>query len=92
MHSLSGQQQVLVRKEDIGFMSAKGVNRDFGHKGRNYSIWLYKGGVQCGDVWERVVFRKKLQDNGEPYIGNPLQNTYRSNDKAAGLDPLPCKR
>ena len=84
--SLRGQNR-FFRKEDIGFMSTKGVNRQFGHNGQNYSIWLYKGGVQCHHGWVRVIFRKKLQPNGEPYKGNPMQNIYRSNEKAADLNP-----
>lgn len=89
MHALSGNNK-FFRKEDIGFMSAKGVNKDFGHKGQNYSIWLYKGGVNCHDVWERVIFKKELQDDGKPMIGNPLQNVDKVN-KAPGLDPMPKK-
>jgi len=51
----------LYRKEDIGFMSAKGVNKKHGHKGRNYSIFKYKGGVNCYHRWERRVYKKKLK-------------------------------
>ncbi len=74
IHKISGQKQYF-RKEDIHFMSFKGVNKSHGHKGLNYSIWLYKGGVNCKDIWERVIFKKKLQDDGTPFVGNALQNT-----------------
>jgi len=65
----------LYRKEDIGFMSARGVNKKFGHKGRNYSIFKYKGGVNCYHRWERRIYKKKLKKDGEPYGGNALQGT-----------------
>ena len=87
MHALSGNKK-FFRKEDIGFMSAKGVNKEFGHNNQNYSIWKFKGGVNCHDVWERVVFKKQLQDDGKPLVGNPLQNVSVVKS-APGLDPLP---
>jgi len=67
-------------------MSAKGVNKEFGHKGRNYSIWDWKGGVYCHHLWERVIFKKKTQDNGKPFIGNPLQNIEKEVKKAKGVE------
>ena len=65
----------LYRKEDIGFMSAKGVNKKFGHKGRNYSIFKWKGGVNCYHRWERRIYKKKLKKDGEPYGGDALRGT-----------------
>jgi len=69
----------LYRKEDIGMMSARGVNKKFGHKGRNYSLFLYKGGPNCYHRWERRVYKKKLKKDGEPYGGNALQGTNFKN-------------
>jgi len=68
-------QGKLYRKEDIGMMSARGVNKSFGHKGRNYSLFKYKGGVNCYHRWERRIYKKKLKKNGEPYGGNALRGT-----------------
>ena len=65
----------LYRKEDIGMMSARGVNKKFGHKGKNYSLFKYKGGVNCYHRWERRIYKKKLKKNGEPYAGNALKGT-----------------
>lgn len=65
----------LYRKEDIGMMSARGVNKKFGHKGRNYSIFKWKGGVNCYHRWERRIYKKKLKKDGEPWGGNALQGT-----------------
>jgi len=68
-------QGKLYRKEDIGMMSARGVNKSFGHKGRNYSLFKYKGGVNCYQRWERRIYKKKLNKNGEPYGGDALRGT-----------------
>ena len=65
----------LYRKEDIGFMSAQGVNKSHGHKGRNYSIFKYKGGVNCHHRWERRIYKKKLKKDGTPYGGDALKGT-----------------
>ena len=69
----------IYRKEDIGFMSAQGVNKKHGHKGSNYSIFKYKGGVNCYHRWERRVYKKKLKKDGETYGGNALQGTNFKN-------------
>ena len=37
------KKKMLYRKEDIGMMSARGVNKSFGHKGRNYSLFQVQG-------------------------------------------------
>lgn len=68
-------QKKLYRKEDIGQMSARGVNKSFGHKGRNYSLFKYKGGVNCYHRWERRIYKKKMKQNGEPYGGDALRGT-----------------
>ena len=68
-------QDKLYRKEDIGFLSARGVNKKFGHKGRNYSIFKYKGGVNCYHRWERRIYKKKITKKGEPWGGNALAGT-----------------
>ena len=65
----------LYRKEDIGMMSARGVNKKFGHKGKNYSLFKYKGGVNCYHRWERRIYKKKLNKKGEPYGGDALRGT-----------------
>jgi hypothetical protein len=68
-------QGKLYRKEDIGMMSARGVNKSFGHKGRNYSLFKWKGGVNCYHRWERRIYKKKIKKNGEPYGGDALRGT-----------------
>jgi hypothetical protein len=68
-------KKMLYRKEDIGMMSARGVNKSFGHKGRNYSLFKYKGGVNCYHRWERRIYKKKLKKDGTEWGGNALQGT-----------------
>lgn len=74
MISLSEQGKVF-RKEDIDKMSADGVNGEFAHSGGKYDIFLYGGGVNCYHRWERRIYKKRLQEDGEPYGGNAMQNT-----------------
>lgn len=68
-------KKMLYRKEDIGQMSARGVNKKFGHKGRNYSLFKYKGGVNCYHRWERRIYKKRLKKDGTEWGGNALQGT-----------------
>ena len=62
MELLTGQNLVF-RKEDINMMSFRGVNKELGHKGQNYSLFKYKGGVNCHHYWELKVYKKKVSDN-----------------------------
>ena len=50
---------VVYRKEDIDKASENGVNNQFGHNGQNYSLFRYKGGVQCGHFWQEELYRFK---------------------------------
>ena len=56
-------QNLVFRKEDINTMSFRGVNKELGHKGQNYSLFKYKGGVNCHHYWEMKVYKKKVSDN-----------------------------
>lgn len=58
----------IYRKEDI--IAMKGVNREHGHNMQPYSIWLWKGGVNCTHVWERRIYVKKSKLDGTPWGGN----------------------
>jgi len=46
----------VYRKEDILRMESQGINKDHGHNGQPYSIWLYKGGVNCHHKWLRQTY------------------------------------
>jgi hypothetical protein len=62
----------VYRYEDLTAMSAdtNELNPKMGHNGSSYSVWLYKGSVNCKHYWERrVYFRKRekgrfIADNG----------------------------
>lgn len=58
MESLTSKK-VVFRKEDINMMSFRGVNKELGHKGRNYSLLKFKGGKNCFHYWELRVYRKR---------------------------------
>ena len=50
----------VYRKEDIELAGSKVVNAGLGLKGADtYSIWLYKGGVNCKHFWLRKIYLRK---------------------------------
>ena len=54
-------KDIVYRLEDINQMSFRGVNKELGNKGRNYSLFKYKGGKNCHHFWEKRVYKKKTQ-------------------------------
>jgi predicted transcriptional regulator len=44
----------VYSKEDIDEMEVRGINQQLGHEGQPYSIWNYKGGVNCFHYWSAV--------------------------------------
>lgn len=69
----------LYRKEDIIRMGESGVNKKHGHKNQPYSIFRFKGGVNCYHRWERRIYKKRLKANGEPWGGDALFGTRFKN-------------
>lgn len=50
----------VYRKEDIELAETKIVNAGLGLKGADtYSIWLYKGGVNCKHFWQRQIYLRR---------------------------------
>lgn len=50
----------VYRYEDLKAAENKVVNAGFGKGGSNtYSIWKYKGGVNCKHYWQRVIYLKR---------------------------------
>ena len=66
----------VYRKEDVEGLSSKGGAEA---QGQPYSVWLHKGGANCHHAWERRVYRKKLNKDGEVWGGGPLQGTTKVN-------------
>ena len=56
---------VVYRREDIVKMGEDGINGQFAPSGKsNYSIWKYKGGVNCHHQWYRLTYRRR-QEKGK---------------------------
>jgi hypothetical protein len=79
---------VVYRKEDIDQASFSGVNNSFGHKGENYSLFKYKGGVNCGHVWNENLYRLKTKTDGTPYVDKALSSSEEV-DSISGYNPNP---
>lgn len=79
---------VVYRKEDIDMASFQGVNNTFGHEGQNYSLFEYKGGVNCGHYWSENLYRLKSKTDGTPYIDKALSSSEQV-DSIPGYNPTP---
>ena len=88
---------VVYRKEDIDKASYEGVNNNFGHKGQDYSLFEFKGGIYCGHFWQEELYRMK--DKTETYISrgtevDSIPNSYQPKGKEytdAGEAPIDMK-
>lgn len=58
-------RNMVYRIEDIDDASDKGVNKKFGHKGKPYNLFRFKGGVNCGHYWSQQLYRLKKKTNGK---------------------------
>jgi len=79
---------VVYRKEDIDEASFRGVNNKFGHKGMNYSLWLYAGGKYCHHYWKENLYRLKTKTDGTPYKDKALSSSEEV-EKIQGYNPNP---
>jgi len=79
---------VVYRKEDIDQASFQGVNIEFGHNGQNYSLFKYKGGPNCGHVFNENLYRLKTKTDGTPYVDKALSSSEQV-DSIAGYNPNP---
>ena len=65
---------VVYRYEDIIRMGDSGVNGEFAAAGEStYSIFLYKGGVNCHHNWTRQIYMRK-RDGGKFLPNKGLKN------------------
>lgn len=70
----ASKANLVYRYEDITKMDGK-ENTSFAPMGSNtYSIWLYKGGVNCKHVWERRVYFRK-REKGRFLADKGLKNS-----------------
>lgn len=81
----------VYRKEDIIAMDNEAVNKGWGPNGADkYSIWLYKGGGNCGHEWTRVVYFRKRNAQGEFLPNKGLTNDKKVTEaeaKSIGFTP-----
>jgi len=80
---------VVYRKEDIDMASFQGVNNSFGHKGQNYSLFRFKGGVNCGHVWSEQLYRLKKKKDGSYYEDKSLSSSAEVNNIPKSYTPNP---
>ena len=71
---------VVYRKEDIDQASFQGVNNSLGHKGQNYSLFKYKGGVNCRHFWNENLYRLKKKTDGTYYEDKSLASSEEVNN------------
>ena len=80
---------VVYRKEDIDQASFSGVNKSFGHKGQNYSLFKYKGGVNCGHFWSENLYRLKKKTDGTYREDKSLSSSEEVNSIPKSYKPNP---
>jgi len=69
----------LYRKEDIIRMGEIPVNAGFGIDGADtYSIWKYKGSVNCKHKWTRVTFKSKSKSIDTKSPNAPKTSTNKA--------------
>jgi hypothetical protein len=74
---------VVYRREDIDTMGDQGINGQFAPSGTStYSIWKYKGGVNCHHQWYRLSYMRKRKGNGGAFL--PLS----PEEKAKGIKDI----
>jgi hypothetical protein len=82
------EKGVVYRKEDIDQASFQGVNKKFGHKGGNYSLWLYLGGKYCHHFWKENLYRLKKKTDGT-YREDKALSSSEQVDSITGYNPKP---
>lgn len=88
---------IIYRREDIIAMGDAGVNGQFAPQGEStYSIWKYKGGVNCHHRWERLTFKRKQvkgkflpKQPGETGDNRNLENYNEVSNKSADKAGVP---
>ena len=80
-------QGTVYRIEDIDKASREGVNKQFGHKGRKYDLFRFKGGVYCTHAFAAVLYR--LKANTELVEGQPLEDYKKVSSIPKTYEPKP---
>jgi len=79
----------VFRKEDISMMSFRGLNKELGHKGQRYSLFKYKGGVNCQHKFMLNVYKKKVKQGDKVSIGKAKEDGFKepTNPKEYAIAP-----
>jgi len=82
-------QNIVFRKEDISMMSFRGLNKELGHKGQRYSLFKYKGGVNCQHEFMLNVYKKKVKQGDKVSIGKAKEDGFKEprNPKEYAIAP-----
>ena len=85
----ASQGGTVYRIEDIDFASRDGVNKQFGHKGRKYDLFRYKGGVYCMHAWKAVLYRLKANSELRDTAIQPLDDYKKTSSIPKTYAPTP---
>ena len=90
----------LYTKEDLQNADSQKVNKGFGHDGKAYNIFLYKGGPQCRHFFLRRIFKTSLRNAKQPIDDSQIIGytkarsegfTAERNDKLVAIAPQRMK-
>ena len=91
----------MYRKEDIVRTKSNSVNPGFGHEGKNYNLFLWKGGPQCFHFWSRRIFKTTIGESRTTKIEDADAIGYtkaksegftaKKNDKLVAIPPRKMK-
>jgi len=80
----------IYRKEHIKKMNSETFNPGFGPGGNSsYSIWMYKGGPQCGHYWRREIYFYKLGEATGEDIADATKIITTTEARSNGFYPKP---
>ena len=90
----------VYRKADIINTNSNTVNKGFGHNGKPYNLFLYKGGPQCFHFWLRRIYKSSLRNAKKPIADAEIIShtkalsegfTVKRNDKLVAIPPRRMK-
>jgi hypothetical protein len=90
----------IYRKKDIIDTNSNTVNKGFGHNGKPYNLFLYKGGPQCFHFWLRRIYKTSLRNAKQPISDSQIISytkavsegfTAKRNDKLVAIPPRKMK-
>ena len=80
-------QGIVYRIEDIDKASREGVNKQFGHKGRSYDLFRFKGGIWCTHAFKVILYR--LKAGSELVEGQGLEDYKKTSSIPKTYEPKP---